>query len=60
MLHGLKLAWNSGFRSMVCYTDSLNVLSLIKDPLPLYHKYAVLVQAIHDFMRRDWEVIFPT
>lgn len=30
--HGLMLAWDKGFRSLICYSDALNVIQLIKSP----------------------------
>lgn len=53
LLHGLQLAWNEGIRNLLCYTDSMNTINLIRDPLPLFHKYAVLLQDICEFLQRD-------
>lgn len=57
MLFGLELAWNIGIRSFLCYTDSLNVISLIEDQLPQFHYYAKVVQQLREFLRRDWDVV---
>lgn len=56
LLHGVKLAWHKGFCDIICYSDSMNVISLLRDPLPPFHKYVVLVQEIRAFMSRDWSV----
>lgn len=57
MLQGLILAWNACLRNLICYTNSLNVITLIREQLPPFHKYAVIVQDIHDLLQRNWEVV---
>lgn len=57
VLHGLRLAWDRGFQNLICYSDSMNGISLLRDPLPLFHKYAVLVQEIRICLQMDWTAV---
>jgi len=48
--HGLRLARNMGISDLVCYSDSLIFINLIKGDTQYYHVYAVLVQDIKDIL----------
>src|ERR1044072_2929243 len=54
--HGLRLAWEHGFRKVLCLTDSLLSVSLIQTQLSQFHEYAVIVGNIKALLRREWEV----
>ncbi|KAK7269582.1 hypothetical protein RIF29_22314 [Crotalaria pallida] len=58
VLHGLKLAWSRGFRSIECRTDRMEVLNLLKGGFNHFHLYASIIASIVDVVRRDWSVMF--
>jgi len=33
LYHGLDLCWSTGYRRVICYSDSLHVIQLVQDPL---------------------------
>jgi len=47
---GLILAINLNCGNLACYSDSLLTVNLIKDDLPQYHVYDVLIQNIKDLI----------
>ncbi|XP_024634787.1 uncharacterized protein [Medicago truncatula] len=47
---GLQLAVNLDFEELVCYSDSLLAVNLIKGDTSFYHVYAVLIQNIKDLL----------
>ncbi|XP_057444631.1 uncharacterized protein LOC130736871 [Lotus japonicus] len=53
---GLQLAWDGGFRRVVCFTDSLLAVSLILRPPSEFHENAAIIRAIGDLLNRSWEV----
>ncbi|PNY11046.1 ribonuclease H [Trifolium pratense] len=57
ILHGLQLCWNNGYRSIVCYPDSLKAVSLIKDGVSHFHTFANEIHNIRQLLRRDWNVV---
>jgi len=48
--HGLRLAKNMGIEDLVCYSNSLLSINLIRWDTSHYHVYAVLVQDIKDLL----------
>lgn len=54
--NGLQLAWDRGFRNLICYTDSLHAKSLITDQVIVYHRYASILQEIRDLLALPWTV----
>jgi len=56
LYHGLKLCWDTGFKHVVCLSDSTIVVDLIQKDLNVHHKYGKLVMAIKHLLRRDWVV----
>jgi ribonuclease HI len=50
LYQGLKLAISFNLEELVCYSDSLLTVNLIKEDLNHYHVYAVLIQNIKDLM----------
>jgi len=48
LYEGLKLAISLNFEEVVCYSDSLLTVNLIKEDICRYHVYAVLFQNIKD------------
>ncbi|XP_057429441.1 uncharacterized protein LOC130722649 [Lotus japonicus] len=56
IFHGLRIAWDLGIRHVVCFSDSMLAISLVRDPPSQFHVFAVLVNNICALLRRDWEV----
>lgn len=46
IFHGLDLAWNSGFWSVILESDSKTALDLIQEDVNQFHPYAPLVKHI--------------
>jgi len=42
-----------GITELVCYSDSLHGINIIKDPSLKYHMYVVLIQDIKDLIEQD-------
>ncbi|PNX68236.1 ribonuclease H [Trifolium pratense] len=40
VLHGLQICWESGFRRVTCFSDSLQTVNLIRDGVSAYHRFA--------------------
>ncbi|KAE9610055.1 putative ribonuclease H-like domain-containing protein [Lupinus albus] len=55
-LYGLQLAWDMGFRKVICYSDSMDVISLVHGSRPNYHHYMATVLRIQDLIYMDWEI----
>lgn len=56
--HGLRLAWNNGFRKVLCESDSMTALDLISSKLDKTHPYFPLVDRIKQFKHHSWELSF--
>ncbi|XP_057444549.1 uncharacterized protein LOC130736776 [Lotus japonicus] len=56
IFQGLKLAWEEGFRRVLCLSDSLLPVSLIQEPPTRFHECTVLIASVNDLLRRQWEV----
>lgn len=54
--HGLTLVWNLGHRDIVCYSDSLHPLTLIKEDYCLHHIYVAIIFNIKGIVSRDWNI----
>ncbi|CAJ2646060.1 unnamed protein product [Trifolium pratense] len=50
---GLLLAINMGIDELVCYSDSLHCINLIKGPQVKFHMHAVLIQDIKDLISQS-------
>ena len=55
-LHGLELAWNKGFRSIILELDSTSAISLISCSYDLLLPYASVIQRVGDLLQCDWNV----
>lgn len=44
--NGLNLAWDLGYRRLICYTDSLIAKKLITEQFEAYHQYAAIIQDV--------------
>lgn len=56
LLRGIMLCWEAGYRAVVCYTDSLNMVKMVTDRVPIYHREANKLQLIKACLARDWNV----
>jgi ribonuclease HI len=56
--HGLEFCWNKGFRNVVCYSDSLQAVTLVKEGVSPFHSFANELQKICQLRSRDWTVLF--
>lgn len=43
---------------ILCVSDSLHDINLMKHPSQEYHRYATIVENIRDFVKEDWSVQF--
>ncbi|PNX74720.1 ribonuclease H, partial [Trifolium pratense] len=57
VLHGLELCWNKGFRDVVCFSDSLLTVKLIKEGVSNCHSLANEVHIIRQLLGRVWRVV---
>ena len=51
---GLFLAWNSGYRHVICESDSMNALNLINNQNSALHPHAPLINRIRSFLDKPW------
>ncbi|KAJ1396220.1 Ribonuclease H domain [Sesbania bispinosa] len=56
ILQGLKIAWERKFQNLICYTDSMYSIRLIKNEDISYHCDAPEIVEICDLLARDWRV----
>ncbi|PNX57971.1 ribonuclease H [Trifolium pratense] len=57
LLHGLELCWDIGFRSVICFSDSLQTVTLVKTGVSPYHQFANEIISIRQLLDRDWTVV---
>jgi ribonuclease HI len=57
VLHGLQLCWENGFKQIMCYSDSLQTISLIRYGVSVHHRFANEVASIRQLLARDWDVV---
>ena len=56
LLHGLQVAWDFGAQRVLCYSDSLDVVTLVTKGVPPSHCYATIVKATVSWFDEDWTV----
>jgi ribonuclease HI len=56
ILNGLKLCWDRGFRKVLCCSDSLLSVNLIKHGLTVHHRFANEISCIRKLLNNVWEV----
>lgn len=56
--YGLKLAWDKGFRAVVCESDSQTALQMVSERVTFSHPYAPLVEYICAFVNYNWDLSF--
>lgn len=59
VVQGLRIAWQSWYRKIVCESDCLNVIdSLNKNKSVNLHSCAMLLIEVRFLFIEDWEVVF--
>ncbi|KAK4275212.1 hypothetical protein QN277_018336 [Acacia crassicarpa] len=53
-LHGLKIAWDSGFRQAVLELDSAEAIALLRNPVCDTHEDRHLIEEVKGMLERDW------
>ncbi|XP_057432515.1 uncharacterized protein LOC130725286 [Lotus japonicus] len=56
IFHGLRVTWDKGFRRVLCSSDSLLAVSLIRNPPSSFHVHAVIIACIRAMLSRPWMV----
>jgi ribonuclease HI len=56
ILNGLKLCWDRGFRKVLCCSDSLLSVNLIKHGVTVHHRFANEISCIRKLLNNAWEV----
>ncbi|GAU27562.1 hypothetical protein TSUD_29940 [Trifolium subterraneum] len=54
--YGLKLCWERGFHKVLCCSDSLLSINLIKGGVTAHHRFANEILCIQKLLANDWEV----
>jgi ribonuclease HI len=57
VLKGLQLCWENGYRRIVCCSDSLQTVNLIRDGVSVHHRFANKVFSIRQLIDKDWNVV---
>lgn len=58
MFHGLKLAWERGYRALVCDSDSQSAITMVLHDVTPFHPHAPLVKCIRKFLDFTWDLTF--
>lgn len=53
---GLNLAWQYGYRHVVCESDSMLALDLVKKGVDMFHPHATMLTNINKVISREWNV----
>ncbi|XP_045831496.1 uncharacterized protein LOC123922867 [Trifolium pratense] len=53
----LKLCWENGYRKVLCCSDSLLAVNLIKQGVTSHHRFANEIHIIRRMLENDWEVV---
>ena len=54
--HGLVLAWNQGYRKIICNLDCINASRRIHDGNFIFQKLGVVIVDTKKLLSREWEV----
>ncbi|KAJ1434634.1 Ribonuclease H domain [Sesbania bispinosa] len=57
LVRGLWLCWDLQYKIVKCMTDSTLAISLVKEDVSRFHKYAGVVREIHYLLSLDWDVV---
>ena len=53
LLIRIKLCWQTSFKKVICYSDSLRSVKLMIMRTHRYHHYANIMEIIKDYMKKD-------
>jgi hypothetical protein len=56
VLQGLQLRWENGFKHRVCFSDSLQAVTLVKTDVSPHHRFANEIHIIRLLLSRYWNV----
>ena len=56
VLHGLRMAWDLGYRRIQVGTDNCSVVQLIKENNANVTEFSNIIEMIKDLIRRDWRI----
>ncbi|CAL0331035.1 unnamed protein product [Lupinus luteus] len=56
IFHGLNLSWSSGFKAIICESDSQLALTLIAKGLDRFHPHEPVINKIRNFMYFPWSL----
>ena len=56
LLHGLRMAWDHGFRRLQVGVDNKSIVHILERAHPPANENAILVKAIRELLARDWIV----
>ena len=54
--YGLLVAWDRGFRKVICNSDFTNVIRLINDDFNKYHLFGAVIFYIEELLKQNWKV----
>ena len=54
---GLQLAWQHGFRKIVCEVDCMEVVRLVLHEASSFHRYVAIIRVIQSLLSRDWHCV---
>ncbi|XP_045831415.1 uncharacterized protein LOC123922770 [Trifolium pratense] len=57
VLHGLQICWENGFRRIICFSDSLQAVNLIREGVSAHHRFANEIFSIRQLVDKDWDVV---
>ncbi|KAH9706363.1 hypothetical protein KPL70_012184 [Citrus sinensis] len=56
VLHGLRMAWDLGYRRIQVGTDNCSVVQLIKENNANVTEFSNIIEMIKELIRRDWRI----
>jgi len=56
LYHGLKAAWERGYRDVICYSDSTLTVQLVSTTANPWHHYVAIISNVQDLLQRSWSV----
>ncbi|PNX70246.1 ribonuclease H [Trifolium pratense] len=57
IFHGLQLCWESGYRKVICFSDSMQSVNLIRDGVSVHHRFANDIHSIRKLLANEWDVV---
>lgn len=53
---GLSMAWQRGFRNLICESDSKEAIRLVEEAYIDYHHLSSVISNIRDWLQKSWNV----